>query len=133
MNALLTTATATTTDRLGPGPTAIRQQKRAQPACNDFNRHSQVQTSQHPYLFICQNSGSNSHKRDASHHGRTDHFHSQSIPSLVYAPFTTDYSNHKPIRCKPPLRKNRPLPQSIPSLVYAPFATDFSSRIATNT
>jgi hypothetical protein len=87
------------------------------------SRHHNIRT----YLSTKASAVTTTKNCDASHHGRTDHFHSQSIPSLVYAPFATDYSNHEPRRHKPP-RKNRPPPQSLPSLVYAPFTIDSSKH-----
>jgi hypothetical protein len=136
MNAPLTAVTATTTDRIGTWSkrhsTAISADKN--PARYYFNRHSQVQTSRHPYLFLCHNSGSNNHERDASQHGRSDQFQSQ----YPLSSFATDFSDHEPMRRKP-TRKNRPLPQPVPALVYALFATPIpasttqANTIATDT
>jgi hypothetical protein len=81
MNATLTTATTTTT--LSQNVSVLVQPpfgsdiNRKDPARYDFNRHSQVQTSRHPYLFLYRDSVSNNHEREASRHGRTDHFQRQ--------------------------------------------------------
>jgi hypothetical protein len=96
MNVTLTTAivATATTYRIDPRPTAIRQGlSRQEPSRSDFNRHSPIQTSRHPYLFLCHDSGRTNQERDASYHGRTDR---QSVLSTGCAPFATNFSKQGP-------------------------------------
>jgi hypothetical protein len=118
-NATLITATAATTTTHRPSPNrhspAISADKN--PASSDFNRHSPVQTSRHPYLFLRHDSGRTNHERDASHHGKIDHFHSQHLLSSARLSQPISASTNPGDASS---REFQPPEQSVPSLVYVP-------------